>query len=1204
MTANRRKERLSVARHHPNSWTRKRRRSVLRVEHLEPRQLLALTTPDNVQLVSSGDTYEGSSPVWQRVLATPEVVTALGLPAYDLRVDVAGDQTVTIASDGATSDPVQVSRFGDRMWRLLVDPAAVYEVNSYAHHESSELTIDAYDALGRSLGRFQLGVENNGGADDYSNNVRWQRGYLGDPGIGSVMSLKLPSETYLIEVKASLITTIGFTSDALDGGAQVVQWNDERAQLSDRALDVVESDEPIVVQPGKSYTLDAEVTYQGTTVGGTHSVGYTAYDADGLRIEPKHVERFGSASDTRLALDLNPGDTVIELVDAAGWSNLSGPETRALAWYGYANSRGQIYPDYSYTRNVVGDAVTGLWPVGAIVGNRIALVQPWSGPTLRAGTAVRNALDAPGPALFPVVASEQLAPIMAQANISGFRKQGLPDSSAFPPGTASFRPAAQLNEALQSGGIARLHMRVATRSNSPVVVDSLSHTRSALIDVLANDTAALEPGAILSVVSNPRFGTARIEPGLLGARAQVRYTSAPYFVGTDRFAYTVQRADGQLVTEWVTVSSLGGNLEANPSLQQAVSQNVTNLFTDVKSFGQTTYAVLSGAQLNSRSDSLNYLSQNQAYINDVRKLTYSLSRGTRFGTLSIGADGTLTYQSMPGYVGMETFEFLASDGLRTDTLIGSITVVASVDELDRFKAASIALANWNHSSSTRRLFYPSVPSNFDANGVPYLSWRVHILPYLGHRELYNQFRLNEPWDSPNNLPLVSRMPDVYRSAGDNSLSTTTRFQAIKAGASGSTLHFLNNNGSPRMTQLSGILDGMSNTLTVVRAGVDKAVTWTRPDDLAFDQANPLATLGNTPEPAIPVAFVDGKSALMPKDVAPTVLTALATISASPGEIIVDAATQMRAWSERLIAPTVHAENYYRSQVDRLRQLSVAVSSYESTYRALPLWGTLDANGNRLLSWRVQLLPFLDQTNLYNQFRLNEPWDSPHNLTLLNSMPDVFRSAGDLATSNTTRIRLLNGPGTMYSSAVARPRLSLVSDGMWNTIYAIEAGIDKAVPWTMPETLPLGADFLSSLGQLNDRWLRVTNFEGATQIPLSTPNAVLQALATYNRGEVEGVMPAPRFLTSINRLNSVEMSIANFESAHKQRPINLYGGYPFAKKTATPTLSWRVALLPYIDEQPLYNAFHFDEPWDSPHNLSLLPRIPEAFRSHGCRLSLD
>jgi hypothetical protein len=50
----------------------------------------------------------------------------------------------------------------------------------------------------------------------------------------------------------------------------------------------------------------------------------------------------------------------------------------------------------------------------------------------------------------------------------------------------------------------------------------------------------------------------------------------------------------------------------------------------------------------------------------------------------------------------------------------------------------------------------------DKSGQPLLSWRVAILPYLEEQSLYSQFKLDEPWDSPHNRPLLQKMPRIFR----------------------------------------------------------------------------------------------------------------------------------------------------------------------------------------------------------------------------------------------------------------------------------------------------------------------------------------------------------------------------------------------------------------------------------------------------------
>src|SRR5262245_29213098 len=64
---------------------------------------------------------------------------------------------------------------------------------------------------------------------------------------------------------------------------------------------------------------------------------------------------------------------------------------------------------------------------------------------------------------------------------------------------------------------------------------------------------------------------------------------------------------------------------------------------------------------------------------------------------------------------------------------------------------------------------------------------------------------------------------------------------------------------------------------------------------------------------------------------------------------------------------------------------------------------------------------------------------------------------------------------------------------------------------------------------------------------------------------------------------------NYNSAHGRLPAAVvYGEY------GEPLLSWRVAMLPYIEQQGLYDRFHLDEPWDSPHNIQLLPLMPRSY----------
>src|SRR5262249_46508298 len=68
----------------------------------------------------------------------------------------------------------------------------------------------------------------------------------------------------------------------------------------------------------------------------------------------------------------------------------------------------------------------------------------------------------------------------------------------------------------------------------------------------------------------------------------------------------------------------------------------------------------------------------------------------------------------------------------------------------------------------------------------------------------------------------------------------------------------------------------------------------------------------------------------------------------------------------------------RQSINNLKEIALAMHNRHDTYGFLPASAIYSKNGKPLLSWRVELLPFLDQQELYRQFHLDEPWDSEHN----------------------------------------------------------------------------------------------------------------------------------------------------------------------------------------------------------------------------------
>jgi RNA polymerase sigma factor (sigma-70 family) len=137
----------------------------------------------------------------------------------------------------------------------------------------------------------------------------------------------------------------------------------------------------------------------------------------------------------------------------------------------------------------------------------------------------------------------------------------------------------------------------------------------------------------------------------------------------------------------------------------------------------------------------------------------------------------------------------------------------------------------------------------------------------------------------------------------------------------------------------------------------------------------------------------------------------------------------------------------RISANNLKQIMLAIHAFENTNGRLPNDIT-DKNGRPLLSWRVAILPWIEQGPLYKQFKLDEPWDSEHNKKLADVVVKIYTTPGTKGPK--TNYKVFAGPGTAFEPGEKVKFLS-VTDGTSNTIGVIEAG--PAVVWTKPEDIP-------------------------------------------------------------------------------------------------------------------------------------------------------
>jgi type II secretory pathway pseudopilin PulG len=164
---------------------------------------------------------------------------------------------------------------------------------------------------------------------------------------------------------------------------------------------------------------------------------------------------------------------------------------------------------------------------------------------------------------------------------------------------------------------------------------------------------------------------------------------------------------------------------------------------------------------------------------------------------------------------------------------------------NNLKQIAIAMHNYH---DVHKHFPPS--ATFDEDGKPLLSWRVHLLPYLEEQALYKEFKLDEPWDSQNNIKLIDRMPMVFRNPSSP--------------MQGPVSHYLLPTGKGTIfadpkkdTSFRDVRDGSVNTLLVLEVNGESTVTWTKPGDFEHKADAPLQGLGNAHPGGFLAAFADG-----------------------------------------------------------------------------------------------------------------------------------------------------------------------------------------------------------------------------------------------------------------------------------------------------------------------------------------------------------
>ena len=213
------------------------------------------------------------------------------------------------------------------------------------------------------------------------------------------------------------------------------------------------------------------------------------------------------------------------------------------------------------------------------------------------------------------------------------------------------------------------------------------------------------------------------------------------------------------------------------------------------------------------------------------------------------------------------------------------------------------------------------------------------------------------------------------------------------------------------------------------------------------------------------------------------------------------AEELIAWLLPAVTEAKVANKRTQSK-NNLKQIGLAMHNYHAAYLRFPPAVVIGPDGKTPHSWRVEILPFLDQLELYEQYRMDEPWDSEHNKQLLEQIPDQYRCPEDDAFTTNSSYFALVGKGTVFENEKGQ-QIRDVIDGTSNTVMVVES--KKAVPWTKPEDIPI--DFSKDLPKFGGFYDKSPGFnvlfcDGAVRFISSTIDPeMLKRVMQRNDGQV-------------------------------------------------------------------------------------------------------
>jgi hypothetical protein len=286
-----------------------------------------------------------------------------------------------------------------------------------------------------------------------------------------------------------------------------------------------------------------------------------------------------------------------------------------------------------------------------------------------------------------------------------------------------------------------------------------------------------------------------------------------------------------MALDGVAVATVTAGLDADPLLRieleatdEGGAEKINQQATAMLQVGQGAYNKMAKTAVQNRPDFQPLLDYAGAFVNGV----------------AVKQDGLKVVATVPGLKDLD----------KIPELLEPLQAVANQAERKNL-LRQIALGIQNHQDQRGDL-----PTNLPyEGGKPLLSWRVALLPYIEDLNLYRQFKLDEPWDSEHNRPLLEQMPIVLAPVEGEVKPGHTVYLMFQG--EGTLL-----DGKPK--SFASLTDGTSQTLAVIEVSPERAVPWTKPVDIDFEAKDLMQALGPPPtKEGYPAAFFDGHVEVIP-----------------------------------------------------------------------------------------------------------------------------------------------------------------------------------------------------------------------------------------------------------------------------------------------------------------------------------------------------